>query len=104
MKRWTDAHGIPHTEFDGIEEITPDSLGPIVDELFGQVAKNETATIVTVPVVTDDTLTLATECAEHLDYLTGVIHDQGIRDWLNDASIHLRELVAAVRVYQDGAA
>ena len=101
MRRWTDAHGVPHVEFDGVEEITPDALGLIVDDLFGA-AKD--APVTSEPVVTENTLKLASDCADHLDYLTGVIHDQGIRDWLNDASIHLRELVAAVRVYQDGAA
>ena len=53
-----------------------------------------------VPLVSEATLRNAAATADHLDYLTGVIHSEDIRAWLNDGSIYLREIVAAIREMQ----
>ncbi|QDZ15812.1 hypothetical protein [Humibacter ginsenosidimutans] len=49
-----------------------------------------------VHVITDAALRNAIAEAEHLEYLTGVIHDDGMRTWLTDAASSLRCLVQAV--------
>ena len=95
MRRWTDERGVQHTHFDAVEEITPESLRPVVKDIFGAAG---------IPVVTEDTLKNAADCADHLDFLTGVYRDHDMVAWLTDGCVYLRELVAAVRLFQEGAA
>lgn len=53
-----------------------------------------------VPLVTDVALRQARYIADRLDYLSGVVHDEGMRTWLNDGSISLRDLADAVEEMQ----
>lgn len=90
MKRWTDANGTPHVSFDTVEEITPESLAPVIKDLYASPEAPKTHAI---PIIPEGMTRRMREAASALEKIADgwpELSPGGYDDYMSDAAEELR--------------